>query len=221
MEVCKYIVNTLKAAGKKKSQCRLSTSWLQAWCFILHTHLSMAPPPPPTAIQRCVYVTWRAQCVSACACLLLCGRGGGGDEKNWGKYKRMLTNGGKGSEGGRKEGREGTLSWNAPVLVQPATSYHKTSTDRWIHESSIIEMFMHKQQKWRGGGDGGQGGCCVSTDACVVVVVRGQLADRQLQRFFFFFFKSAGYLIYPSATARIFCFLAASRLLPWKLGPTA
>lgn len=88
----------------------------------------------------------------------------------WGGMKRIEANiKGCSQMGGKKRGegeggREGTLSRNAPVLVQPATSYHETSTDRWIHESPIIEILMHKQLKWRGWE--WAGGCCfMSADA--------------------------------------------------------
>lgn len=76
---------------------------------------------------------------------------------------------------------------------------------------------MHKQQErrgwggWAGVGWGGAAACpLMRTNTCVVVVivvvvVRGQLADQQLRRGFFL--KSAGFLIYPSVTARIFLVL--------------
>ncbi len=46
-------------------------------------------------------------------------------------------------------GREGTWSRNASVPLQPATSYHRASTDRWMQESPIIEMLRHKRSNER------------------------------------------------------------------------
>ncbi len=42
-------------------------------------------------------------------------------------------------------GREGTWSGNASLPLQPATSYHGASSDRWMQESPIIEMLGHKR----------------------------------------------------------------------------
>lgn len=130
------------------------------------THIPQhGSPSPPMAIQQCVYVTWRVQSASACACLLL-----GGMKRIEANIKGCSQMGGKEERG--RGGREGTLSRNAPVLVQPATSYHETSTDRWIHERNITEMFMHKQPKW-GGGEGAAAACLLMrTNTCVVAAVR-------------------------------------------------
>lgn len=147
MEPRRYKLNMFKAAAIKENlfsslqSMQLIYLLTPGLCFILHTYLSMASPPsPPVAIQQCVYVIWRVQCASAsaCACLLLGGWGrGGGLKRIEANTKGCLQTGGKKEERGRG-GREGTLSRNAPVLVQRATSYHETSTDRWIHESPII-----------------------------------------------------------------------------------
>lgn len=76
-----------------------------------------------------------AMCMSACSLEARWTK-----KTNGAKWKRIIETRRKKEE----LRREGTWSRNVSVPLQPATSYHRASTDKWMQEDPIIEMFRNK-----------------------------------------------------------------------------
>lgn len=183
----------------------------------------------------CVYDREHKGCVySTCPHALVCWKGQMDKREEHirkkKKKKRMIA-----EEKRRGNGeREGTWSRNASVALQPATSHHGASADRWMQESPIIEkMLGHKHPDERE--ELLHVRQCVRTAAAAAVVMAAAAAGSQgsaastttthhedltqtqsaeLKK------KPAWGLIYLSKTGWLFGFTKhASILLPWKLVP--